>query len=323
MSHPVADMDDASAGSRRPLAKGAAWLALACAGPDRGGVDGLRGGLDAHPRHPDLQQRLRLRPDPDGAAARPRAWAASSRRAGCGGRATPGGGWPCVRGCSPASSSPACPSIKPLPNGWNAAATAIRVAAVFLGEAALTAAAVFLPAVCMGLSLPLLVAAVASERERFGAALGRLYAVNTLGCVVGPFLAGFVLIPRLGIQTTMGLVVAASVLVGLVAWLRAPRPGFAWRCRNRRSRPARRRCPPGSWLPAGGFTKSPVNSAGTTPLLRRGRQRHRHRRGGAEPDAPHHGGRPARGRHVRRPASSTRRCWPTCRCCCTPPRAAP
>ena len=81
----------------------------------------------------------------------------------------------------------------------------------------------------MGLSLPLLAAAVASERERFGADLGRLYAVNTLGCVVGPFLAGFVLIPRLGIQATMGLVVAASVLVGLVAWLRAPRPGLVWR----------------------------------------------------------------------------------------------
>ena len=131
------------------------------------------------------------------------------------------------------------------------------VASVFLGEAALTAAAVFLPAVCMGLSLPLLVAAVASERERFGGAVGRLYAVNTLGCVVGPFLAGFVLIPRLGIQATMGLVVAASALVGLVAWLRAPRPGFVWRAGIGVAAGAAMLV---GWFmaPAGGFTKSAI-----------------------------------------------------------------
>jgi len=131
------------------------------------------------------------------------------------------------------------------------------VASVFLGEATLTAAAVFLPAVCMGLSLPLLVAAAASEREWFGAAVGRLYAVNTLGCVVGPFLAGFVLIPRLGIQATMGLVVAASALVGLVAWLRARRPGLVWRAGIGAAAGATALI---AWmvLPAGGFTKSAV-----------------------------------------------------------------
>ena len=131
--------------------------------------------------------------------------------------------------------------------------------AVFLGEAALTAAAVFLPAVCMGLSLPLLAAAVASDRARFGTALGRLYAVNTLGCVVGPFLAGFVLIPRLGIQATTSLVAAASLLVGLVAWLRAPRPALAWRCGIGLAA-----CAAAVFVwarpPAGGFTKSPVKA---------------------------------------------------------------
>ena len=131
--------------------------------------------------------------------------------------------------------------------------------AVLCGEAALTATAVFPAAVCMGLSLPLLVAAVASERERFGAALGRLYAVNTLGCVVGPFLAGFVLIPRFGIQATMGLVVAASVLVGLAAWMRAPRPALAWRWTVGLGACAAAALA-WAWLPAGGFTKSPVQA---------------------------------------------------------------
>ena len=133
------------------------------------------------------------------------------------------------------------------------------VAAVFFGEAALTAGAVFLPAVCMGLSLPLLVAAVVGEHTRFGAALGRLYAANTLGCVVGPFLAGFVLIPRLGIQTTMGFVAGVSLFVGLVAWLRAPRPGLVWRVMTGIAACAAAAVA-WAWLPAGGFTKAAVKA---------------------------------------------------------------
>jgi spermidine synthase len=97
------------------------------------------------------------------------------------------------------------------------------VPAVFLGELGLTALALLLPAVLMGLSLPLLVAGVTGDGGRFGHWLGRVYAVNTLGCVVGAFTAGFVLIPWLGIQATFNLLVAGCLLTGLLAWLAVPR----------------------------------------------------------------------------------------------------
>jgi spermidine synthase len=102
--------------------------------------------------------------------------------------------------------------------------------AVFLGELALTALALLLPAVLMGLSLPLLVAGVRADSGGFGRWLGRVYAVNTLGCVAGAFATGFLLIPRLGIQSAFLILVGGCLLVGVFAWFTAPRtPLFAFR----------------------------------------------------------------------------------------------
>lgn len=98
------------------------------------------------------------------------------------------------------------------------------VAGMFAGELALTAAAVFVPAVFMGMTLPLLVAGIVQTPFRF-AWVGRVHAANSLGCVAGPFLVGFILIPCLGIHATLGLLLAVSTLVGLTAWGLAARPG--------------------------------------------------------------------------------------------------
>ncbi len=72
------------------------------------------------------------------------------------------------------------------------------------------------PAALMGATLPVLVAHI--ERERVGAALARLYALNTLGAVVGSFAAGFVLLPVVGLAMTTYVAAALNVLVALVAW---------------------------------------------------------------------------------------------------------
>jgi spermidine synthase len=95
---------------------------------------------------------------------------------------------------------------------------------LFIGELALTAAAVFVPAVFMGMALPLLVAGVQGP-NRF-ARVGRVYAANTFGCLAAPFLVGFVLIPGLGIHATLGLLLAVCILVGLAA--RVPRLFQPW-----------------------------------------------------------------------------------------------
>ena len=105
------------------------------------------------------------------------------------------------------------------------------VTMIFLAELALTVSALLLPAVLMGSSLPLLVAAAATGPWNYGRRLGRLYAANTLGCVGGAFLAGFVLIPWLGIQATFGIILASSLFVGAIAWVHAEAAEHgAWSC---------------------------------------------------------------------------------------------
>jgi spermidine synthase len=95
------------------------------------------------------------------------------------------------------------------------------VSAIFLSELALTCSALLAPAVLMGNSLPLLVAAAATRRWSLGSRIGHLYAANTLGCVGGAFLTGFILIPWMGIQTSFGVILASIVFVGAIAWVHA------------------------------------------------------------------------------------------------------
>ncbi|MHA1109244.1 MAG: fused MFS/spermidine synthase, partial [Alphaproteobacteria bacterium] len=78
--------------------------------------------------------------------------------------------------------------------------------------------AMLLPAMLMGGTLPTLVRAVASIQPSFSAVVGRIYGVNTLGAAAGAFATGFLLLPALGVRTTIlvaaatNLIIAATVL---------------------------------------------------------------------------------------------------------------
>ena len=72
------------------------------------------------------------------------------------------------------------------------------------------------PAALMGATLPVLVAHI--ERDRVGAGLARLYALNTLGAVVGSLAAGFVLLPVLGLTATTFVAAALNLLAAAMAW---------------------------------------------------------------------------------------------------------
>jgi spermidine synthase len=76
-------------------------------------------------------------------------------------------------------------------------------------------AVVFVPTFLMGGMLPLATRAIAARRtDGVGAAVGRAYASNTVGTIVGSFLAGFVLIPAIGMQDTIAVAVAVNAVVG-------------------------------------------------------------------------------------------------------------
>lgn len=82
-----------------------------------------------------------------------------------------------------------------------------------------------IPATAMGATLPVLVQALSSRDRNFGALLGKLYGINTLGATVGTILAGAVLIPKFGLRAT-GIIaggwdIAAASLI-LAALIRIP-----------------------------------------------------------------------------------------------------
>ena len=84
----------------------------------------------------------------------------------------------------------------------------------FLASAALLA----LPTTLMGATLPLLSRFTTQRLESMGRDLGRLYALNTLGAALGAALTGFLLVPSLGVQTTLWAAAGANLLIGMLAF---------------------------------------------------------------------------------------------------------
>ena len=85
--------------------------------------------------------------------------------------------------------------------------------------------AVMLPATfCAGITLPLITRVLLSRGAGEGA-IGQVYAVNTLGSIVGAAVAGLVLLPLLGLKWL--LVAGALIDVGLGVWLMVRRPLLA------------------------------------------------------------------------------------------------
>ncbi len=78
-------------------------------------------------------------------------------------------------------------------------------------------------ALFLGATFPLVGKVVTSSVAAVGRSMGRAYAVNTLGAVLGSFCAGFVLIPWLGKERGLALVVALQILTCLVIALKVLR----------------------------------------------------------------------------------------------------
>jgi spermidine synthase len=81
----------------------------------------------------------------------------------------------------------------------------------------------FIPAVFMGILFPLGVRIYAHDVDRIGAKAGNTFFSNTLGCVLGSLLTGFVLIPFLGMWNTTLLLINLSLLIAVAFLLRGSR----------------------------------------------------------------------------------------------------
>jgi spermidine synthase len=87
-----------------------------------------------------------------------------------------------------------------------------------------TFALLLVPTTLMGATLPILVA-WGSKRADLARVLGTLYAVNTAGAVIGTVLAGFVLMPTVGLTATALIAGGTSLTLGLVMALVSGRIG--------------------------------------------------------------------------------------------------
>ncbi len=78
--------------------------------------------------------------------------------------------------------------------------------------------ALLLPTFLMGGTLPVLARFYTESLARIGRGAGDLYSVNTFGAVLGTVLAGFVIIPNLGVKGTLIAAAALNVLVACTAY---------------------------------------------------------------------------------------------------------
>ncbi|MEQ1907241.1 MAG: fused MFS/spermidine synthase [Vicinamibacterales bacterium] len=78
-------------------------------------------------------------------------------------------------------------------------------------------ALLLLPAMALGATFPVAIRWFASERQQASRLAGRLYAANTVGAAVGSALAGFILLPAIGVFGTLMTGAAASLAAAAAA----------------------------------------------------------------------------------------------------------
>jgi spermidine synthase len=108
---------------------------------------------------------------------------------------------------------------------WLLRSTSFGVDTILVCQFVLACVTVLPATILMGGVFPLTVRIVATRLESVGRDLGNAYALNTVGAIVGSFLSGFVVLPKLGLQRG----IYASVLGGLciAAALAAVAPGLS------------------------------------------------------------------------------------------------
>ncbi len=84
---------------------------------------------------------------------------------------------------------------------------------------------ILVPALLMGMVMPLVLVWASADRQQAVARVGRSYAVNTIGAISGAFITGFVLIPKTSIRFTLLLAATCCLWVAHLAY----RPGVSTR----------------------------------------------------------------------------------------------
>ncbi len=85
------------------------------------------------------------------------------------------------------------------------------------------AAVVLMPLTfCVGATFPAAVKACTKQLEEVGRSVGTIYSVNTIGCILGALVAGFLLIPAVGAESTLVIAAMSNIAIGAAFLCIAP-----------------------------------------------------------------------------------------------------
>jgi spermidine synthase len=88
----------------------------------------------------------------------------------------------------------------------------------------LTMIVAFVPSLLCGATFPAVVGSIGGAEARVGRTIGTAYGANTIGTVLGAYLAGFVFIPAVGLRAAIVIGVLANLAAGLGVLLRTLAP---------------------------------------------------------------------------------------------------
>lgn len=84
----------------------------------------------------------------------------------------------------------------------------------------LTAGVLIFPiTICLGILFPTVARCFTRSEENVGESIGRVYSLNTVGCILGSLVCGFLLIPQLGSGGTILAVAGINILLGMLLFM--------------------------------------------------------------------------------------------------------
>ena len=98
---------------------------------------------------------------------------------------------------------------------------------IFFSKFCLALAVMILPTLFIGALFPLVVKLYTPSLNRVGYSIGKAYSLNTIGCILGSFSAGFIFVPLMGIQNSILLAIGVNIFLAFLLLTASPYPGRA------------------------------------------------------------------------------------------------
>ena len=77
-----------------------------------------------------------------------------------------------------------------------------------------------IPSILAGMAFPIGIRLATSGVTSAGAIVGRLSALNTFGGIVGSFVIGFLVLPKIGLENAISLTAVCNVIAGFLVWMK-------------------------------------------------------------------------------------------------------